>query len=101
MIYLKLKILIPYVATTSIIRQDMYDIKFLWLTGSIFVLKIGLIFQYIQPTTVKELVYQVYFHLKYNFYYTGTKKVPLSENINNLWLISDVLSNKCGFCVFP
>ena len=55
----------------------------------------------IHTTTVKELVYQVYFHLKYNFYYTGTKKVPLSENINNLWLISDVLSNKCGFCVFP
>ena len=38
--------LIPFVVTTSIIRQNMYDMKFLWLIGFIFGLRIGLIFQY-------------------------------------------------------
>ena len=45
-IYFKLKILIPFVVTASIIRQNMYDMKFLRLIGFIFGLRIGLIFQY-------------------------------------------------------
>ena len=39
-------------------------------------------------------------HLEDNFYHKCTKKVHPSEDLNNLWLISDILSNKCGFCVF-
>ena len=48
MTYFKLKILIPCVAATSMIRQKMYDAKILWLIGIISELRIGLIFQYTQ-----------------------------------------------------
>ena len=34
------------VVTTSMIRQNMYDIKILWLVGLTFELRIGLVFQY-------------------------------------------------------
>ena len=42
MIHFKFKILIPCVATMSIIRRDMYDTKILWLIGLIFELRISL-----------------------------------------------------------
>ena len=48
MIYFKLKILIHCVATTSMIRRNMYDTKILWLLGLIFELRVGLVFQYTQ-----------------------------------------------------
>ena len=42
----KLKILIPCVVTTSVIRQNMYDIQILWLIGLISELKMGIVFQH-------------------------------------------------------
>ena len=38
----------PCVTTTSMIRQNMYDIKLLWFIGLIFELRTGLGFQYTQ-----------------------------------------------------
>ena len=71
----------------------------MWLIGLIFKLRIGLIFQ-IHTAAVDKLVCLVYLHLEDNFYRICTEKVHLSEDVNNLWLISDILSNKYGFCVF-
>ena len=82
----KLKIFIPCVATTSMIRQNMYDIQILWLIGLISELKIGIVFQH--TATVKELVYEIYFHFECNFYHTRTEKVHLSEDVNSMLLIS-------------
>ena len=39
-------------------------------------------------------------HLEHNFHHTCTEKVHLSEDVNDLWLISGIMSNKCGFWVF-
>ena len=45
MVYFKSKILIPYVATISMIKRITYDIKILWLIGLILELRIDLVFQ--------------------------------------------------------
>ena len=40
--------------------------------------------------------------LEYNFCHTRTGctgKVNVSEDVNNLWLISDILTSKCSFCI--
>ena len=54
----------------------------------------------IHTATVNELVYKYIYILNAVFNNTCTKKNHLLEEVNNLWLISNILSNKCRFCVF-
>ena len=56
MIYFKLEILIPCVAITSMIRQNMCDTTFLWFNWSDILTEKCPNFS-IHTTTVKELVY--------------------------------------------
>ena len=48
----------------------------------------------IHTATFKDTIFWI------KFLSTCTEKVHLQRDVNNLWLISDISSNKCGFCVF-
>ena len=93
-----MKILIPCVATTSVIRWNRYDIKILWLIGLIFELRIGLVFQYTQLQL--RSWFTNYICILNTIFTTDVQKDDhLSEDVNNLWLIFD-FCKKCGFSVF-
>ena len=85
----------PCVTTTSMIRRNMYDIKILWLIGFIFELRIGLVFQNTQLQIRSWCTKSICI-----FCQKCTEKVHLSEDFNNLWLISDFCQKKCGFSKF-
>ena len=72
----------------------MYNIKILWLIGLYLGLIFDLVFQY-TLVQVKVLVY--YLDLEYNFYHTFSENVHLSEDVNNLWAISDFCENNVLF----
>ena len=61
MIYFKSKVLTSCVATTSVIRQNIYDIKILCLfIGLIFELRIDQVFQYTQLQSKSRCTKYIY-----------------------------------------
>ena len=98
MIYSKLKIFIPFVATASMIRWNMCDIKILGSIGLLFELRIGLIFYYTQLQL--RSWFTKYICILNAIFITHVQKSSPFRRCHwflvNFWF----LSKKCGFPYF-